>query len=189
MTTSGRIAILFTDNDYNIRLVTAIANKENNSVIVTSSDYVTDNCYPYAITYIHDHILAIAYPTIEMNTTNVIHTIIAKEIISNDSQTTIQFYQSVSIPIISDVTFLDIDSWHLFNSVNTELILAYITDDETDGLSIMNLSYDSSSYTLHLGPRILNKNSGTSSIDTHGVHHLAILMLQSRKFIVVSYLI
>lgn len=189
MTTSGRIAILFTDNDYNIRLVTAIANKENNSVIVTSSDYVTDNCYPYAITYIHDYILAIAYPTIEMNTTNVIHTIIAKEIISNDSQTTIQFYQSVSIPIISDVTFLDIDSWHLFNSVNTELILAYITDDETDGLSIMNLSYDSSSYTLHLGPRILNKNSGTSSIDTHGVHHLAILMLQSHKFIVVSYLI
>ena len=186
MTTNGRIAILFTDNDYNIRLVTAKANKESNSVIVTSSDYVTDSCYPYAITYIQDPILAIAYPSIEMNTTNVIHTIIAKEVISNDNQTTIQFYQSISIPVVSEVTFLDIDSWFLFNSFNSELILAYITDDETDGLSIMNLSYDSSSSSLHLGPRILNKNSGTSSIDTHGVHHLAILMLQSRKFIVFS---
>ena len=62
-------------------------------------------------------------------------------------------------------------------------ILWLLTDDEGDGLIIRHLRVDNDS-VLRLGPRMNNKNSGVSDIDTHGIHHLAILMLQNSKFLV-----
>lgn len=184
-TSDGRISILFTDNDYNIRLVTAKADLSSHTVEITSSDFVTFNTYPYAISYIQNGLLAITFADNNNQTsTSMINTIIGHEVFENGKLIRVDLHESVTIPTSSTINYLDIDSWHVFAENNTEMILAYITEDESDGLSILNINYNEARDTLVIGPRILNKNSGTSDIDTHGIHHLAILMLKSRKFIV-----
>lgn len=184
-TSDGRISILFTDNDYNIRLVTAKADLSSHTVEITSSDFVTYNTYPYAISYIQNGLLAITFAENNNQTsTSMINSIIGHEVFENGKLIRVDLHESISIPTSSTINYLDIDSWHGFAENNTEMILAYITEDETDGLNILNINYNDAIDTLVIGPRILNKNSGTSDIDTHGIHHLAILMLQSRKFIV-----
>lgn len=183
MTSEGRIAILFTDNDYNVRLVTATADFQSNAVEIVTSDRVAEQCYPYGVSYIQNGVIAIVYAESEGNTTYAIRTVVANEI-KEDKYISIQFKESISILLPSKASYIDLDSWLRYSETNVHLILAYITDDESVGLVISNIVYNPDSNSLLQGTRILNKAGGTSDVDTHGVHHLSILMLPNHRFLV-----
>ena len=163
-----RLAILFTDNDYNIRLITATANLTTNSVTITSSDVIAESASVYVIGY---------------SNSSFIQTVVGIEERTTSGSYFLSFEESISIDCAHIVSFLEIDSWNHFVENNHNIVVAYITDDEGDGLIIRHLRVDNDS-VLRLGPRMNNKNSGVSDIDTHGIHHLAILMLQNSKFLV-----
>lgn len=174
-----RLAILFTDNDYKIRLITATANYDSNSVTITSSDVVTDSASVYTITYIRPSVLAMGY-----SNSSLIQTVIGIEERMESGNYTLSFVESKQLDCAHTVSFLDMGSWNHFVEDNRNLIIAYITDDEGDGLIIRHLELAVNQTALYLGPRMNNKNSGVSDVDTHGVHHLSILMLQNSKFLV-----
>ena len=173
-----RLAILFTDNDYNIRLITATANLTTNSVTITSSDVIAESASVYAVSYVRPSVIVIGY-----SNSSFIQTVVGIEERTTSGSYFLSFEESISIDCAHIVSFLEIDSWNHFVENNHNIVVAYITDDEGDGLIIRHLRVDNDS-VLRLGPRMNNKNSGVSDIDTHGIHHLAILMLQNSKFLV-----
>ena len=174
----NRLAILFTDNDYSIRLVTATADLNTNSVTITSSDVITESASVYAIAYVRPSVIAIGY-----SNSSFIQTVVGTEERTTSGSYVLSFEESIPIDCAHIVSFLEIGSWDHFVEDNHNIVIAYITDDEGDGLIIRHLQVAKDN-TLHLGPRMNNKNSGVSDVDTHGVHHLSILMLQNSKFLV-----
>ena len=97
---------------------------------------------------------------------------------------TMRFTNTTLLTGMEEVTFLKVGAWALFDRNNAQLILAYITSDEVDGLVIRDLQYEPSLHRLRLGSRMSNKNGGITDVDTHGVHYLALLMMTDRRFLV-----
>ena len=158
ITPEGRLALLFTDNDFHLRLVTATVGKDF-SITLTSSDEVYTFSSVYSVAYLREGVLGVGFAA--GNATDVEH--------------------SIHVLCVEE-------EWRgenaLFDRDNAQLILAYITSDEVDGLVIRDLQYEPSLRRLRLGSRMSNKNGGITDVDTHGVHYLALLMMTDRRFLV-----
>ena len=183
ITPEGRLALLFTDNDYRLRLVTATVTADR-SVTITSSDEVWTHSDVYSVVYVQKDVLALGFATESLTEGDYeIRAVCAEETLEGGNYT-VGFRNTTVISGIEKVTFLRMGSWVLFDANNTQVILAYVTADETDGLIIRDLVYNKQAQKLRLGPRMSNKNGGVTDVDTHGVHYLALLMMMNRRFLV-----
>ena len=182
ITPEGRLALLFTDNDFHLRLVTATVGKDF-SITLTSSDEVYTFSSVYSVAYLREGVLGLGFAV--GNTTDVehsIHVLCVEE--WRGENVTMRFTNTTLLTGMEEVTFLKVGAWALFDRDNAQLILAYITSDEVDGLVIRDLQYEPSLHRLRLGSRMSNKNGGITDVDTHGVHYLALLMMTDRRFLV-----
>lgn len=183
ITPAGRLALLFTDNDFHLRLVTATVGKDF-SITLTSSDEVYTFSSVYSVAYLREGVLGLGFAV--GNTTDVEHSIhvLCVEEEWRGENVTMRFTNTTLLTGMEEVTFLKVGAWALFDRDNAQLILAYITSDEVDGLVIRDLQYEPSLHRLRLGSRMSNKNGGITDVDTHGVHYLALLMMTDRRFLV-----
>ena len=183
ITPAGRLALLFTDNDFHLRLVTATVGKDF-SITLTSSDEVYTFSSVYSVAYLREGVLGLGFAV--GNTTDVEHSIhvLCVEEEWRGENVTMRFTNTTLLTGMEEVTFLKVGAWALFDRDNAQLILAYITSDEVDGLVIRDLQYEPSLRRLRLGSRMSNKNGGITDVDTHGVHYLALLMMTDRRFLV-----
>ena len=183
ITPAGRLALLFTDNDFHLRLVTATVGKDF-SITLTSSDEVYTFSSVYSVAYLREGVLGLGFAV--GNTTDVEHSIhvLCVEEEWRGENVTMRFTNTTLLTGMEEVTFLKVGAWALFDRDNAQLILAYITSDEVDGLVIRDLQYEPSLHRLRLGSRMSNKNGGVTDVDTHGVHYLALLMMTDRRFLV-----
>ena len=183
ITPEGRLALLFTDNDFHLRLVTATVGKDF-SITLTSSDEVYTFSSVYSVAYLREGVLGLGFAV--GNTTDVEHSIhvLCVEEEWRGENVTMRFTNTTLLTGMEEVTFLKVGAWALFDRDNAQLILAYITSDEVDGLVIRDLQYEPSLHRLRLGSRMSNKNGGITDVDTHGVHYLALLMMTDRRFLV-----
>lgn len=183
ITPEGRLALLFTDNDFHLRLVTATVGKDF-SITLTSSDEVYTFSSVYSVAYLREGVLGLGFAV--GNTTDVEHSIhvLCVEEEWRGENVTMRFTNTTLLTGMEEVTFLKVGAWALFDWDNAQLILAYITSDEVDGLVIRDLQYEPSLHRLRLGSRMSNKNGGVTDVDTHGVHYLALLMMTDRRFLV-----
>lgn len=183
ITPEGRLALLFTDNDFHLRLVTATVGKDF-SITLTSSDEVYTFSSVYSVAYLREGVLGLGFAA--GNATDVEHSIhvLCVEEEWRGENVTMRFTNTTLLTGMEEVTFLKVGAWALFDRDNAQLILAYITSDEVDGLVIRDLQYEPSLRRLRLGSRMSNKNGGITDVDTHGVHYLALLMMTDRRFLV-----
>ena len=183
ITPAGSLALLFTDNDFHLRLVTATVGKDF-SITLTSSDEVYTFSSVYSVAYLREGVLGLGFAV--GNTTDVEHSIhvLCVEEEWRGENVTMRFTNTTLLTGMEEVTFLKVGAWALFDRDNAQLILAYITSDEVDGLVIRDLQYEPSLHRLRLGSRMSNKNGGVTDVDTHGVHYLALLMMTDRRFLV-----
>ena len=179
-----RFAILFTDNDYFTRLMTGTIDPESLHVEMTTDDIVIEEQTVYSVAYIQHSVLGLVY-AVNMNGT-FIQSALGVEHVDETGKYFITLKESAEIECMHSVSFLEMGSWNRFEEGNSNVIVTFITDDESDGLIIRHMRFESISQSLLLGPRMNNKNSGVSDIDTHGVHHLSILMMENSKFMVVQ---
>ena len=176
----GHVSILFTDNDSHLRLVTLLANETANSLELLTSQVVADTATHYDVAYVHEKYTAIAYSFFDDdNITMTIQTVLGYE-----EDGALQLLDGCVIADLNPITFLHFDSWNQIDPSDLHLILTYISDRDTDGLIVNDVRLDTNRMTFALGPRISNRNSAYSGIDSTGVHHLEIVMLENRKFMV-----
>ena len=178
----NRFAILFTDNDYFTRLMTGTIDVESLRVEMTTDDIVIEEQTVYSIAYIQHSVIGLVY-AVNMNGT-FIQSAMGFESVDETGKYSISLKESSEIECVHPVSFLEMGSWNRFQQDNSNVIVTFITDDEADGLIIRHLRFEQVTQSLRLGPRMNNKNSGVSDIDTHGIHHLSILMMENNKFMV-----
>lgn len=187
ITPEGRLALLFTDNDFHLRLVTATVGKDF-SITLTSSDEVFGKSSVYSVAYIREGVLGIGFAVgSSLDLQHSIHMLCVEEEWKGEN-VTMQFRNTTMLTDMEEVTFLEVGAWALFDPDNAQLILTYITSDEVDGLIIRDFRYDAVTHYLRLGSRMSNKNGGVTDVDTHGVHYLALLMMMNRRFLVALWI-
>ena len=182
ITPAGRLALLFTDNDFHLRLVTATVGKDF-SITLTSSDEVYTFSSVYSVAYLREGVLGVGLEEF-MARQHGLYPALDVEEEWRGENVTMRFTNTTLLTGMEEVTFLKVGAWALFDRNNAQLILAYITSDEVDGLVIRDLQYEPSLHRLRLGSRMSNKNGGITDVDTHGVHYLALLMMTDRRFLV-----
>jgi hypothetical protein len=178
----NRFAILFTDNDYFTRLMTGTIDVESLTVTMTTDNIVIEEQTVYSISYIQHSVLGLVY-AVNMNGT-FIQSALGFESVDETGKYSITLKETSEIECLHSISFLEMGSWGRFDKGNSNVIVTFITDDESDGLIIRHMRYEKVTQSFLLGPRMNNKNSGVSDIDTHGVHHLSILMMENNKFMV-----
>ena len=182
--TKNRAAFLFVDYFEVVHLMTARIDVEQNTVDITSEDILVDYAPSYSIAYIQDSYLAIGYGLNEGNKTFGVQIMLGKEIPLPSGNVSISLTPTSSISLKSQPIFMKVGSWnnHLENNMNS--ILAFVTENEDDGLLIYHLHCTPEFKSIRVGTRICNRNSGMSNMDIQGIHHLSILMLLHNKFMV-----
>ena len=136
ITPEGRLALLFTDNDFHLRLVTATVGKDF-SITLTSSDEVYTFSSVYSVAYLREGVLGVGFAA--GNATDVEHSIhvLCVEEEWRGENVTMRFTNTTLLTGMEEVTFLKVGAWALFDRNNAQLILAYITSDEVDGLVLL----------------------------------------------------
>ena len=162
--------------------MTGTIDVESLTVTMTTDNIVIEEQTVYSISYIQHSVLGLVY-AVNMNGT-FIQSALGFESVDETGKYSITLKETSEIECLHSISFLEMGSWGRFDKGNSNVIVTFITDDESDGLIIRHMRYEKVTQSFLLGPRMNNKNSGVSDIDTHGVHHLSILMMENNKFMV-----
>ena len=159
---NGHIAILFTDNDALLRVVTLQATEETNSLQLRSSLVVSESMTHYDLSFIAENCVAIAYSFLDA--TNVTSTI--QTALVYDRGDHLELVDSTTIDEVSPLSFIH-----------------YAPASSQEDLVVQNVALSAQKNRIVLGAR-LNGRNGQMRVDSTGMHSLDIVMLQNRKFLV-----
>lgn len=176
---NGRIAILFTDNDALLRLVTLQATEETNSLKLLSSIVVSETMTHYDVTFIAENCIAVAYSYLDA--TNVTSTIQTALVFDRGDR--LELMESTAIEEVSPLSFMHLESWTAFDPSDTQMILVYSPASSAEDLVVQNVALNAEKNRVVLGARLNSKN-GELRVDSTGMHSLDVTMLQNRKFMV-----
>lgn len=176
---NGHIAILFTDNDALLRVVTLQATEETNSLQLLSSIVVSESMTHYDLSFIAENCVAIAYSFLDA--TNVTSTI--QTALVYDRGDHLELVDSVAIDEVSPLSFIHLESWTTFDPSDPQMVLVYAPESSQEDLVVQNVALSAQKSRIVLGAR-LNGRNGQMRVDSTGMHSLDIVMLQNRKFMV-----
>ena len=176
---NGHIAILFTDNDALLRVVTLQATEETNSLQLRSSLVVSESMTHYDLSFIAENCVAIAYSFLDA--TNVTSTI--QTALVYDRGDHLELVDSTTIDEVSPLSFIHLESWTAFDPSDLQMVLVYAPASSQEDLVVQNVALSAQKNRIVLGAR-LNGRNGQMRVDSTGMHSLDIVMLQNRTFLV-----